>query len=85
MPLFLDLFLRDFHFGNLVLKTIPKVGKVTGINLVDETSEVMVISQFGKIIRIDNKSIRAAGRSTLGVKLLDLEPEDKLAAAVVVP
>jgi DNA gyrase subunit A len=33
----------------------------------------MVISQFGKIIRIDTKSIRAAGRSTQGVKLLDLE------------
>jgi DNA gyrase/topoisomerase IV subunit A len=32
----------------------------------------MVISQFGKIIRIDPKSIRAAGRGTQGVKLLDL-------------
>ncbi len=45
----------------------------------------MVISQFGKIIRIDTKSIRAAGRSTQGVKLLDLEPQDKVAAAVVIP
>jgi DNA gyrase subunit A len=34
----------------------------------------MVISQFGKIIRINTKSIRAAGRSIQGVKLLDLEP-----------
>jgi DNA gyrase subunit A len=42
----------------------------------------MVISQFGKIIRIDTKSIRAAGRSTQGVKLL--EPQDKVAAAVVI-
>jgi hypothetical protein len=39
------------------MKAIPKVGKVSRINLVDETSEVMVISQFGKIIRIDTKSI----------------------------
>jgi DNA gyrase subunit A len=45
----------------------------------------MVISQFGKIIRIDTKSIRAAGRSTSGVNLLDLEPQDKVAAAVVIP
>jgi DNA gyrase subunit A len=45
----------------------------------------MVISQSGKIIRIDTKSIRAAGRSTQGVKLLDLEPQDKVAAAVVIP
>ena len=45
------------------MQTACKIGKVTGINLVDETSELMVISQFGKIIRIDTKSIRAAGRS----------------------
>ncbi len=64
MPLSPDLFLRDSHFGNSVLKTARKIGKVTGINLVDETSELMVISQFGKIICIDTKSIRAAGRST---------------------
>jgi DNA gyrase/topoisomerase IV subunit A len=42
-------------------------------------------SQLGKIIRIDTKSIRAAGRSTTGVKLLDLEDQDKVAAAVVIP
>jgi DNA gyrase subunit A len=31
-----------------------------------------------KSIRIDTKSIRAAGRSTMGVKLLDLEDQDKV-------
>jgi DNA gyrase subunit A len=71
--------------GVINVKTTAKNGKVTGINLVDETSELMVISQFGKIIRIDTKSIRAAGRSTMGVKLLDLEDQDKVAAAVVIP
>jgi len=71
--------------GVINVKTAAKNGKVTGINLVDETSELMVISQFGKIIRIDTKSIRAAGRSTQGVKLLDLDTQDKVAAAVVIP
>jgi DNA gyrase subunit A len=71
--------------GVINMKTTPKIGKVTGINLVDDTTEMMVISQFGKIIRIDTKGIRAAGRSTQGVKLLDLEPQDKVAAAVVIP
>ena len=71
--------------GVINVKTTAKNGKVTGINLVDETSEMMVISQFGKIIRIDTKSIRAAGRSTQGVKLLNLDPDDKVAAAVVIP
>ena len=67
------------------LKATSKVGKSTSILLVDETSELMVISQFGKIIRIDTKTIRAAGRSTQGVKLLNLEPDDKVAAAVIIP
>jgi len=53
--------------------------------LVDEESECMLISQFGKIIRIDTKSIREAGRSTQGVRLLQLDDGDKVAAAVVIP
>ncbi len=71
--------------GVINLKTSAKNGKVNAIQLVDETSELMVISQYGKIIRIDTKTIRAAGRSTQGVKLLNLDPEDKVAAAVVIP
>jgi DNA gyrase subunit A len=67
------------------LKANSKVGKTTAILPVDDTSELMIISQFGKMIRIDTKTIRAAGRSTQGVKLLNLEPDDKVAAAVVIP
>ncbi|MGA2085871.1 MAG: DNA gyrase subunit A [Terracidiphilus sp.] len=63
----------------------PRIGKVNTIQLVEDTSELMVISQFGKIIRIDTKTIRAAGRATQGVRLLTLEPEDKVAAAVIIP
>jgi len=67
------------------LKANSKVGKSASILLVDETSELMVISQWGKIIRIDTKTVRAAGRATQGVRLLNLEPEDKVAAAVIIP
>ena len=45
---------------------------------------MMVISQFGRVqtpIRIDTKTVRAAGRATMGVKLLDLDTDDKAAAA----
>jgi DNA gyrase subunit A len=63
----------------------PRIGRVSGIQLVDDTSELMVISQFGKIIRIDTKTIRAAGRATQGVRLLTLEADDKVAAAVIIP
>jgi DNA gyrase subunit A len=67
------------------LKATAKVGKTSSILLVNENSELMVISQFGKIIRIDTKTVRAAGRATQGVRLLFLEPDDKVAAAVIIP
>jgi DNA gyrase subunit A len=67
------------------LKATSKVGKSMSILLVDETSELMAISQFGKIIRIDTKTVRAAGRATQGVRLLNLEADDKVAAAVIIP
>ena len=63
----------------------PRIGRVSSIQLVDDASELMVISQFGKIIRIDTKTIRAAGRATQGVRLLNLEADDKVAAAVIIP
>jgi DNA gyrase subunit A len=63
----------------------PRIGRVNTIQLVDDSSELMVISQFGKIIRIDTKTIRAAGRATQGVRLLNLDDEDKVAAAVIIP
>jgi DNA gyrase subunit A len=62
-----------------------RIGRVNTIQLVDDTSELMVISQFGKIIRVDTKQIRAAGRATQGVHLLNLEEGDKVAAAVIIP
>jgi len=71
--------------GVINVKTTSRNGKVVSIMLVNEKSEVMVISQFGKIIRIDTKNIREAGRSTQGVRLLHLEEGDRVAAASVIP
>ncbi|HEX4155224.1 MAG TPA: DNA gyrase subunit A [Acidobacteriaceae bacterium] len=71
--------------GVINMNVTAKVGKVVSIQLVDDTTEMMVISQFGKIIRIDTKSVRAAGRSTSGVRLLNLEADDKVASATVIP
>ena len=71
--------------GVINMRATPKIGKVTSIQLVDDTTEMMVISQFGKIIRIDTKQVRAAGRATMGVKLLDLDTDDKVASATVIP
>jgi DNA gyrase subunit A len=70
--------------GVINIKTTERVGKVVGIAQVDETSEVMLISHYGKIIRMDSTTIRESGRNAQGVRLLHLEPGDRVAAAVVI-
>jgi DNA gyrase subunit A len=70
--------------GVINIKTTERVGKVVAIALVDETSQVMLISHYGKIIRMDSKTIRESGRNAQGVRLLHMEPGDRVAAAVVI-
>jgi DNA gyrase subunit A len=71
--------------GVINVKTTERNGKVVGIAQVTEDSEVMLISQYGKIIRMDSSTIRESGRAAQGVRLLHLEPGDRVAAAVVIP
>jgi DNA gyrase subunit A len=71
--------------GVINVKTTERNGKVTGIAQVTEKSEVMLISQYGKIIRMDSSTIRESGRSAQGVRLLHMEAGDRVAAAVVIP
>jgi DNA gyrase subunit A len=71
--------------GVINVKTTARNGKVVASLLVSEHSEAMVISQYGKIIRVDTAGIREAGRSTQGVRLLHLDADDKVAAAVIIP
>jgi DNA gyrase subunit A len=70
--------------GVINVKTTARNGKVVGIAQVSEESEVMLISQYGKIIRMDSSTIRESGRAAQGVRLLSLEAGDRVAAAVVI-
>src|SRR5438105_7415546 len=71
--------------GVINVKTTERNGKVVGISQVEDKSEVMLISQYGKIIGIESKYIRESGRSAQGVRLLQIAPVDRVAAAVVIP
>ena len=67
--------------GVINLKTTDRNGAVVATLQVSEESDVMIITGFGKIIRVHANEIREAGRSTQGVRLLRLEDNDKIAAA----
>ncbi len=67
------------------MKTTEGKGKVVGILPVKEDTDVMIITQDGKIIRLESNAIRSAGRSTQGVRLLRADEGDKIAAACLIP
>ena len=71
--------------GVINVKATQRNGKVVSILNVQEDSEVMIIAQQGKIIRLEAADIRQAGRSTQGVRLLRMEEGDRIAAASLIP
>ncbi|MDW7980850.1 MAG: DNA gyrase C-terminal beta-propeller domain-containing protein, partial [Verrucomicrobiales bacterium] len=66
--------------GIITMKTTEKTGRVVGALSVRETDEIMLITAAGQMVRTFVKDIRQAGRNTQGVKLIELEPGDKLQA-----
>jgi DNA gyrase subunit A len=71
--------------GVINVKTTDRNGKVIAVMAVGEDTEIVVISQQGKIIRVGTSEIREAGRATQGVRLLRLDEGDRVAAASVIP
>ena len=70
--------------GVINVKTTERNGKVVNVLPVTEESEVMIISQQGKIARLDSSTIRESGRSAQGVRLINLEEGDQVAAACLI-
>ena len=64
--------------GIINLKTVPRVGMVSGILQVTGDEDLMLISDSGNIIRVKVDAVPLIHRSTQGVKLIDLAPEERL-------
>ena len=61
-------------------KITEKTGNVVGIKAVDEEDEIMIINTEGIVIRMKCSSISILGRITSGVKLINLQENDKVAS-----
>ncbi len=64
--------------GTINLKTVAKIGNVSGVLQVQGEENIMLISNAGKVIRLKVQEVPVNHRVTQGVKLIDLEPEEKL-------
>ena len=56
--------------GVITYKVTPKTGSIVGIRIVEETDDIMLITDNGTIIRLNVKDISVLGRSTQGVTLM---------------
>src|SRR5207247_4309690 len=64
--------------GIINISTSERNGPVVGIAYVQEGDEMLLITQQGMIIRMPTNDVRAIGRATQGVRLIDVEAEDKV-------
>ena len=65
--------------GVITIKTSERNGKVVGIKLVDESKDLMIVTEKGMTIRVRCEDIRSVGRNAQGVTLAKLEAGDKIA------
>jgi len=64
--------------GIITIKTSSRNGSVIGILLVDDDSEVMLITTGGKILRLRAESIPVMGRNTQGVRLMEANEGERV-------
>src|SRR5215510_12008409 len=61
--------------GVINISTSARNGQVVGVSYVEQGDEVLLITQQGMIIRMPANDVRAIGRATQGVRLIELESE----------
>lgn len=66
--------------GIIDIQTDERNGSVVTVCGVSDESEMMLITSSGKIIRFKAKDLSVIGRNTKGVRLIDLEGEEKVVA-----
>jgi DNA gyrase subunit A len=64
--------------GVINISTTERNGAVVGVSYVTSDEEVLLITQQGMILRMQANDVRAIGRATQGVKLIDIEGEDRV-------
>ena len=67
--------------GVITIKTTERNGMVVGILLVTDEDDMMLMTDRGKIIRMPVKDISVIGRNTQGVRLIAMEPGERVVSA----
>jgi DNA gyrase subunit A len=64
--------------GIIDIKTDGRNGPVVGMVQVRESDDILVITTKGKMIRMHVDGVRSQGRNTMGVRIIDIENDDRV-------
>ena len=64
--------------GIIDIKTGGRNGTVVSMLQVREGDDILVVTTKGKIIRFHAGDVSSQGRNTMGVRIIDLEPDDRV-------
>jgi len=70
--------------GVINMKTTSKTGRVVAVFPVEDESEIMIITQQAKLIRLEAGLIRKTGRSAQGVRLIKTDEGDLVTSASLI-
>jgi DNA gyrase subunit A len=70
--------------GVIAIRTSERNGRVVGAHAVAEKDALMLVTAKGKMIRMAVSDVRAIGRATQGVRLIQLDEGDSLVSATTV-
>ncbi|MGM0459206.1 MAG: DNA gyrase subunit A, partial [Bacteroidota bacterium] len=66
--------------GVITLKVTPKTGSLVALKEVSDNDDLMIITERGKVIRMQCKGLRTMGRNTQGVRIMRLDEDGKIGA-----
>ena len=67
--------------GVISIKTTQRNGKVVGILLVADDDDLMLMTNIGKVIRMQINTISVISRNTQGVKLMGMDADERVVGA----
>ena len=74
---------RRYGYGVITLKRTERKGPVVAVRCISDEDGIMLISQKGTVMRTDLSEIRAKGRNTEGVTVMDLDEGDEVAGIAI--
>jgi DNA gyrase subunit A len=66
--------------GIINIDTSERNGQVVGVAYVEAGDEILLMTQQGMMLRMQTDTVRAIGRATQGVRLIDIEDDDRVVA-----